>query len=247
MLQKALALFLKYHELYLRGAALTLWVSLTGTLCGLVLGFGLSALRGLRHRPHEGVHAALGKKAMRLFAGAYVELMRGTPMIAQGVFLYYAVYKYLKWSPLVAAGVIVSLNTAAYMAEIVRAGIQSVDPGQREAALSIGMGEGAAFRWVVLPQAVRNAFPSIGNEFVVNIKDTSVLNAIALTELFFAGMSVAGTTYDYSASMLVIVVIYFMLTFTVTRFLWFVEKRLNLPRSSIKSTSVPSLLQKGAL
>lgn len=242
MLAKALELWLKYREFYLNGALFTMIVSLSGTVIGLVLGLLLSFLRDLRPREHESKLAHWGKEAVRRLSTAYIEYVRGTPMIVQAVFLYYAGYKLLHWTPISAGIVIVSLNTAAYMAEIIRSGIQSIDRGQREAALSMGMSEGLAFRLIILPQAIRNAFPSIGNEFVVNIKDTSVLNVIMLTDLFFEGMSVAGSTYAYTASMFVVANIYFILTFSVTRLLMLVERRLNLPaQGGIKSVSVPHL------
>ena len=98
---------------------------------------------------------------------------------------------------LTAGIVIVSINTGAYMAEIVRAGIQSLDKGQNEAARSIGMNNFQTMIYIILPQAIKNAFPAIGNEFVVNIKDTSVLNVVGITELFFQSMTVAGTTYAF--------------------------------------------------
>lgn len=123
--------------------------------------------------------------------------------------------------------IIVSFNTAAYMSEIIRSGIQSISKGQQEAALALGMTNSQSFLSIILPQAIRNAFPSIGNEFVVNIKDTSMLNVIMVTELFFQGMSVAGSTYNYAGSMFIIVILYFIMTFTISNLLRLVEKRLR--------------------
>jgi len=238
-LKLALEIFLKNQNMFIQGAITTLIVSLSGTIFGLFIGFFLSAMRGLRISRKDNGLMSIFKKIVRMLTLAYIEIVRGTPMIAQAVFLYYALYKSLKWTPLVAGIVIVSLNTGAYMSEIIRSGIQSVDPGQREAALTIGMSESMTFRSIILPQAIKNAFPSIGNEFVVNIKDTSVLNVIALTELFFQGMSVAGSNFKFVESMIILGIIYFILTFTVTRILHFIEGRLDMPKSTIQSVTVP--------
>lgn len=232
-------LFTQYQSLYLQGIQITLLVALTGTVLGLLLGFVLSGMRLIRITGKEHFLLRSLKRIIRFIASAYIEFVRGTPMMVQGVFLYNYFYRALQWTPVVASIIIVSLNTAAYMAEIIRSGIQSVDPGQREAALTIGMSESQAFRLIILPQAVKNAFPSIGNEFVVNIKDTSVLNVIGLSELFFQGMSVAGTTYKFTESMLIIALIYFGLTFAVTRILMVLEKRLDMPVKSLQSQTVP--------
>lgn len=232
-------LFTQYQSLYLQGIRTTLLVALTGTIFGLILGFVLSGMRNIRITNKDNFIVALVKRVIRWFSAAYIEFVRGTPMMVQGVFLYNYFYRSLQWSPTVAAIIIVSFNTAAYMAEIIRSGIQSVDSGQREAALTIGMTESQSFRLIILPQAIRNAFPSIGNEFVVNIKDTSVLNVIGLSELFFQGMSVAGTTYKFTESMLIIAVIYFILTFAVTRVLMVIERRMDMPTQGPQSQTMP--------
>ena len=239
MSQTIQKLFFQYQNLYLQGIQTTLLVALTGTILGLLLGFILSGMRLIRISDKDNVFIKIMKIILRFLSAAYIEFVRGTPMMVQAVFLYNYFYRILQWTPMVAAIIIVSLNTAAYMSEIIRSGIQSVAPGQREAALTIGMSETQAFRLIILPQAVRNAFPSIGNEFVVNIKDTSVLNVIGLTELFFQGMSVAGTTYKFSESMIIIAAIYFGLTFITTRVLMVIEKSLGLPVQALQSQTVP--------
>ena len=126
------------------------------------------------------------------------------------------------------------------LAEIIRAGIQSVDKGQSEAARSIGMTAMQTMFVVVLPQAVKNSFPAIGNEFVVNIKDSSVLNAISVTDLYFQSMSVAGSIYQYTNTMLVTALCYLVLTFTTPRILYFIERRMGRPKASYPaSQTVP--------
>ena len=118
------------------------------------------------------------------------------------------------------------------MAEIIRSGIQSVDKGQTEAARSLGMSSIQTMMLVVLPQAIKNAFPAIGNEFIVNIKDSSVLNVISVTELFFQSNSIAGSIFAYKQTFFVTALIYLVLTFTTSRILGFIEKRMNKTKSS---------------
>ena len=122
---------------------------------------------------------------------------------------------------------IVSINTGAYMAEIVRGGIISVDKGQTEGAAAIGMTHFKTMFRVVLPQALRNILPSVSNEFVINIKDTSVLNVIGFTELYFQAKSIVSINFETFATYLLVAAIYFVLTFTVTRILRFIEKKMD--------------------
>ena len=130
--------------------------------------------------------------------------------------------------PLIPAGIfIVSINTGAYMAEIVRGGIISIVEGQFEGAQAIGMTHSQTMWNIVLPQVLRNIMPSVANEFVINIKDTSVLNVIGFTELFFYGKSIALNTYAIFETYLVVAAIYFVLTFTITRILRLIEKKMD--------------------
>ena len=129
--------------------------------------------------------------------------------------------------PILAGFLIVSINTGAYMAEIVRGGILSIDPGQTEAAHAIGMTHWQTMINIVLPQAVRNILPALGNEFVINIKDTSVLNVISVSELFFTSKSIAGNNFRYFEVFFVTCVIYFVMTFTVTRILRLIERKMD--------------------
>ena len=220
-------LFVRYDSLYFKGVMNTLWLSLLGTLFGLILGFALSSLRQITIKKTDTLLMVLWKRLIRGTTYFYIEFVRGTPMVAQAVFLYYGLRQVIGWTPMVAGLIIVSLNTTAYMAEIIRSGIQSIDRGQSEAAYAIGMTQSQTFIFIILPQAIRNAFPSIGNEFIVNIKDTSMLNVIMVTDLFFHGMSVAGSTYNYAGSMFIIVVLYFIMTFTLTNLLRLIENRLR--------------------
>ena len=150
-------------------------------------------------------------------------------MMVQAVFIYYALLDYIHWTTMEAAIVVISINTGAYMAEIIRSGIQAVDPGQTEAARSLGMSNAQTMFHVVLPQAIRNAFPSIGNEFIVNIKDSSVLMIISITELMFQAKSIAGSTFHFTETYFIEAVIYLILTTITSLILNGIEKRMNRP------------------
>ena len=219
----------KYGLVFLRGTGTTLLIALTGTVCGFLIGLLVAIARTIE--PARG--ASKAKRALigllKGFLAVYIEVFRGTPMIVQAMVIYYGGMQYLhiNMPVLVSAIFIVSINTGAYMAEIIRGGIISVDKGQVEAAKSIGMTHWQTMSAIVLPQAVRNIMPSIGNEFVVNIKDSSVLNVISVSELFFMSKSAAGTYYRYFEVFFITSVIYLALTFTVTRLLRLIEKKMD--------------------
>ena len=165
-------------------------------------------------------------------------------MMVQAVFIYYLVYtNIVHWDKMVAAIFVISINTGAYMAEIVRAGIQAVDPGQNEAARSLGMSSMQTMMDIVLPQAIRNAFPAIGNELIVNIKASSVLMIISITELMFQSNSIAGTTYRFTETYFVTAFIYLCLTGISSIILNAIEKKLNHTKTSLpqSDTDVKSI------
>jgi putative lysine transport system permease protein len=223
----------QYGGLFLRGAGTTLVVALTGTILGFLLGLLVAVARTIPVNARAPWWKRAPIRALNGALGIYIEVFRGTPMIVQSMVIYYGALQYLgiDMPRLAAAILIVSINTGAYMAEIVRGGIISVDSGQTEAARSIGMTHWQTMTSVVLPQAIRNIMPSIGNEFVVNIKDSSVLNVISVTELFFQAKSATGTYYKYFEVYFIVALIYLVLTFTVTRLLRLLEKKMDGPDS----------------
>ena len=204
----------QYGPLFLSGVGVTLIVAITGTLAGFLLGLLVAILRTIPTSPKDPAVKRVPLKILSWLLGVYIEVFRGTPMIVQAMVL-------------TAAILIVSVNTGAYMAEIIRGGIISVDKGQKEAAHAIGMTHWQSMIYVVLPQAVRNIMPSIGNEFVVNIKDSSVLNVISVNELFFMSKSAAGTYLRYFEVFFITACIYLVLTFTVTRLLRLLERKMD--------------------
>ena len=218
----------KYGSLFLHGTMNTLLVALSGTIIGFILGLLVAILRTIPARPKANWLQKLPLRCLSFVLGVYIEVFRGTPMIVQAMVIYYGGMKIgFTMSVLFAAIFIVSINTGAYMAEIIRGGIISVDKGQTEAAHAIGMTHWQSMIYVVLPQAVRNIMPSIGNEFVVNIKDSSVLNVIAVNELFFMSKSAAGTYLRYFEVFFITACIYLILTFTITRILRLIEKKMD--------------------
>lgn len=221
----------EYWPMFLRGAWITLLISIIGTINGSIIGLIIGIIRTVP-MPERGVKRILLKVVNAVLA-AYIEFFRGTPMIAQAMVIFYgtALFFGIHMDRLFAAIFIVSINTGAYMAEIVRGGIISVDKGQLEAAYAIGMNHIQAMVNVVLPQAIRNILPATGNEFVINIKDTSVLNVISVTELYFQTKTVAGNNFRYFEAFLIACVIYLIMTFTVTRILRYIERRLDGPET----------------
>lgn len=212
---------------FLRGAGLTLLISITGTIAGLIIGLLIGVYRTAPIAKNKAL--AMLQTLFGWFLNVYIEIFRGTPMIVQSMVIYYGTAQAFGVSidRTIAAIFIVSINTGAYMSEIVRGGIFAVDKGQFEAATALGMTHNQTMRKVVLPQVVRNILPATGNEFVINIKDTSVLNVISVVELYFSGNTIATQTYQYFQTFTIIAVIYFVLTFTVTRILRYVERRFD--------------------
>ena len=226
----------KYGMLFLRGTGMTLLVALTGTAFGFIIGLLVAIVRATSPMPAHGHRTAAAAvrsallKAVQLLLAAYIQVFRGTPMIVQAVVIYYgAQYAGVYMDTTFAAMFIISINTGAYMAEIIRGGIISVDKGQFEAAHAIGMTHWQTMTTVVLPQAIRNILPSVGNELIVNIKDSSVLNVISVSELFFQAKSAAGAYYRYFEVYFIIAVIYLILTLTVSRILRFIEQKMDGP------------------
>ena len=227
-LNDVLQIFLRYRAQLLQGVGTTMLISLTATAAGLVIGLLTGVVRSAP-LPKSGLLRVLRRLLNGLIA-VYIEVFRGTPMMVQAMVIYwgYAFAAGGRTLPLLPSGIlIVSINTGAYMAEIVRGGILSVDPGQLEGALSIGMTHGQAMRRVILPQVLRNILPSVSNEFVINIKDTSVLNVIGVTELYYFAGVIKRQNFQTFQTYLVVCILYFLLTFAVTRLLRLAERRLN--------------------
>lgn len=216
-----------YWPSFALGIQTTLLIAFSGTIIGLILGLLIGGLRAIKLDKTAPKYIVIIKKIYDLITKIYIEVFRGTPMMIQAVFIYYALRPVFHWTYLPAAIFVISINTGAYMAEIIRSGIQSVDKGQVEAARSLGMSNLQTSLLIVLPQAIRNCFPSIGNEFIVNIKDSSVLMIISITELTFQTQSIAGSTFMFEETYFVTALMYLCLTGITSIILNIIEKKMN--------------------
>lgn len=249
-LDSMMFIVLDYADDFLKGIFMTLELSLIGTLAGLILAMVLVVLRIMKVSPKDNEIVAFLKKLCIWFSKLYINVFRGTPMIVQAVIIYYLLPSLLsRWlnvpiseidkvlSITLSGIIIVSLNTTAYLAEVLRGGIEAVDKGQLEAARSLGLSYPQSMLSVVFPQAIKNALPSICNEFIINIKDTSVLNVIGVAELFFVANEAQFKYYRTYEPFIIVALIYLFLTMTTSKLLELLERKLNLPANSLPSSN----------
>ena len=226
-------IFINNWPMFMRGAGMTLLISMIGTIIGLVIGILVGIIRTIPV-PEKGAKRTLLVIVNKLLS-IYVEFFRGTPMIVQSMVIFYGTAQAfgIQMNRIMAGILIVSINTGAYMSEIVRGGIVSIDHGQFEASDAIGMNHMQTMINVVMPQVVRNILPATGNEFVINVTDPSVLNIISVTELFFQTKSIAGATFKFFEPYFIASIIYLIMTITITRVLRCIERRMDGPASFI--------------
>lgn len=216
------------YQLYLEGIKYTLIISIIGTLLGLLLALVITVFRILEIDERDTFFPRLLKRISVFLSTSYVEFFRGTPMMVQAAILYYGLSSLGVRLPIIIAGIIiVTLNTAAYLTEVLRSGINAIDKGQIEGAKSIGFTRRQMFQYIIFPQVLKNMLPAIGNELVVNIKDTAVLSVIGVSELFYMGKSIAGTYYRYTESYVLVALLYLILVLITTRLLTLFVKLLN--------------------
>ena len=226
-IENVINIITKYHTLLLDGLGYTMLIALTGTIFGLIIGLLTGIIKTIPMSKSPILKFL--QKLVNFIIACYVEIFRGTPMMVQSMVIFwgFAFMNDGNTLPLIPAGIfIVSINTGAYMTEIVRGGIISVDKGQFEGAYSVGMTHWQAMTNVIIPQVMRNILPSISNEFVINIKDTSVLNVIGVMELYYMANKIQTMTWNIFETYLIICVMYFVMTFTITRILRVFEKKL---------------------
>ena len=229
--------FVKYGEMFVIGIRTTLNVSLFGTILGLLIAILFSAIRTIKLKKKEAKIKRCLLFTIQKIIDLYVLVFRGTPMMVQAMIIYYGLVGILHFTPISASVLIVSINTGAYLTEVMKKGIQSVDYGQKEAAYSLGLSGLKTFFVIVFPQAIKNQMASIGNEFVINIKDTSVLNVIGCAEMFFVLKTSAASDYHYLETMLVGALIYLILTLSITKILSFIDKKIGAPKVEILSSN----------
>lgn len=237
------------YPMILMGVWTTIWISLAGTAIGLILALMFIVLRTQEITPKDNEFTAFLKKIAIGFVKIYVTIFRGTPMMVQAIIIYY-------FLPLIIVNffgvnqqtvneilsatrvglITVSLNTTAYLVEVLRGGIESLNKGQMEAARSLGMTRTQAMTHVILPQGIKNSLPAICNEFIINIKDTSVLNVVSVIDLFYVvgminGKGGTGDAYFIAA------IIYLCLTLGISKLLGLLEKRMNLVSKPLPSSN----------
>lgn len=218
----------KYSGMFIDGTILTLYISVMGTILGFVLGYIAGIIQDIKINRADTLIKKIFFRTIKLITSVYIEIFRDTPMIVQAMIIYYGLRQSgVVMAPATAGILVTVLNTGAYMAETVRAGIGSIDIGQREGAWALGMSPFKTMIYIVLPQAFKNVIPEMANTFLTNLKMTSVLNVIAVQELFMAAKTVGGNYYKYFEAYLVIAVIYFVLCFIFNRLFIFLEKRMK--------------------
>ena len=216
-----------YSQLFIRGTLITLYVAVIGTIVGFLLGYAIGIVEDIKIHKKDNIFKKGSVKALKAISFCYVGIFRGTPMIVQGMIIYYGLLQAgVEIAPAVAGILVTLLNTGAYMSETVRGGIKSIDWGQSEGALALGMSPIKTMFVVVLPQAVKNIMPEMANMFLTNLKMTSVLNVIGVSELFMMAKTAGGTYYKYFESYMVIAVIYFFLCVVFNRIFMFIEKKM---------------------
>ncbi len=228
-------LWQNYWPTYLRGVGNTLILAVVATLIGCIIGLICGVLNTIPYAPTDSLFKRIVLKIIRILVRVYVEVFRGTPMVLQAVFIYYGL-PYFTNNQIAFSGysgmwlasiIIVSINTGAYMAESVRGGIISIDPGQTEGAKAIGMTHVQTMVKVIMPQALRNIMPQIGNNFIINIKDTSVMFIIGFIEFFAAHRMIVGINNLYFPSAVIEMVGYLTLTLIASFLLRWLEKKMD--------------------
>ena len=221
--------------MYLNGMKNTLILALAATLIGCIIGLVCGILNTIPYSKNDNIVKRFFLRLIRIIVRVYVEVFRGTPMVLQAVFIYYGLPYFTNnavqfkgnegiW---LAALLVVSINTGAYMAESVRGGIISIDPGQTEGAKAIGMTHVQTMTHVILPQALRNIMPQIGNNYIINVKDTSVMFIISFTEFFAAHRYIVGVNNMYFPSATIEMIGYLTMTLLASFLLRFVEKLMD--------------------
>jgi glutamine transport system permease protein len=209
--------------LLLNGAKLTIFITIVGLFFGFILGTSAGLFKISRHF------------ILRKIAGAYIESIRGTPLMVQVMFLYFGLPLLLgvRIPPLIAGITAIAFNSGAYIAEVVRGAIQSISKGQQEAGRSIGLTRFQAMRYVIWPQAFKRMIPPLGNQFIISLKDTSLLVVIGVAELTRQGTEIVADTFRAFEVWLTVALVYLAMTLTLSKLLRILEKRLLINGQSI--------------
>ncbi len=240
--QRIWEILVSNQELIIAGIISTVILSVFGTIVGLILGVFIAYGKNLKPKQSDNKFKVFWINVLKGLCTAYSVVLRGTPMMVQAlIFKYGCAGLGLNWDMIrfvpqinnvfngwfIAGLIVITFNTAAYMAEIVQSGLNGVDKGQIEGARTLGMKSSETSLYVILPQAIRNALPTIGNELIVNIKDSSVLNVIATTELYFRINMISVRTYAFLEGYVLLAVIYLLMTLCASVILKLVEQKLD--------------------
>lgn len=216
-LELNLSIITENLPLLLKGAGITLEITALSVGLGLLIGMivGVAKLSSIR--------------PVRYLASIYVDFIRGTPLLVQIFLVYFALPQLLgtRIDPFVAAVAACSINSGAYVAEIFRGGIQSIDAGQMEASRALGLSWFQAMRFVIMPQAFKRIIPPLGNEFIAMLKDSSLVSVIGFEELTRTGQLIISRTYAAFEIWIVVAILYLIMTLAISRFVALLEKRLN--------------------
>ena len=204
---------LKYYPFYIEGIKITLLLALLTIIFGTLLGLVICVFKISKY------------KILRAIASIYIEIIRGTPLLVQLIIIHYGFR--INITEITSATVALSINSAAYIAEIIRAGIISVNKGQMEAARSLGMNHFQSMKLIIIPQAVKNILPALANEFVVLIKESAIVSYIGLADIMYKANQIRSLTYLTLEPLLVAALIYFVITFTISKFIHYFERKLN--------------------
>lgn len=205
-----------YYMFFVNGAKFTIFLAFFTVLIGVMLGVILALMK------------LSNKKILNIIATAYVEFIRGTPVLVQLYIVFYGLPHIGISLPDFVAGIIaLSVNSSAYVAEIIRAGIQAVDKGQMEAARSLGMPPAMSMRYIIIPQAIKNILPALGNEFIVVIKESSIASIIGIHELMYNADTVRGNIFQPFEPLIVAAIMYFLMTFTLSKIIGTFERRMK--------------------
>ncbi|SHH19991.1 amino acid ABC transporter membrane protein, PAAT family (TC 3.A.1.3.-) [Caloranaerobacter azorensis DSM 13643] len=212
----------KYYMFFIYGLKNTILLAIFSVCLGVILGIFLALMKISKNR------------ILNIISTSYIEFIRGTPLLVQLYIIYYGLPNIGIDLPDFLAGIIaLSINSAAYVAEIIRAGIQAVDKGQMEAAKSLGMTHNMTMKYIIIPQAFKNILPALGNEFIVVIKESSIVSIIGIHELMYNADTVRGNTFQPFEPLIVVALIYFIITFTLSKLLGLAERRMRVGDQSI--------------
>lgn len=206
----------EYYNFFIEGAKLTLYLAFFTVLLGTLLGLLLSLMR------------LSNNKFLKLLSSMYVEFLRGTPLLVQIYIIYYGLPSLgIEFSDIVAGVIALSINSSAYVSEIIRAGLEAVDKGQMEAARSLGMSYGQAMKHIIIPQGFKNILPALGNEFIVVVKESSIVSVIGLHDLMYNANIIRGNTFRPFEPLIIAALIYFIMTFTLSKVLGILERKMK--------------------